>query len=162
VKNIIVAFLTLIIIGAMIYTASQGGAYHGGEAGNVIDDIQEQTAVATQRVPPVTDDREIEQEKLKALRDKAGNVGKFNVSHNYKSKCASCHGMNGEGIIGPKLFGLEADAVYAKLLEYKSGRKENLVMKGLLLNLDKTALREYADEIGTFKERAAALQEQVE
>ncbi len=158
-KNIIVALLSIVIIGAMIYTASQGGAYHGGEAAHVIEDMGTSTTVATQNVPEAKDDREIEQEKLKALRDKAGNVGKFQVSHNYKSKCASCHGMNGEGIIGPKLFGLSADEVYQKLLDYKSGRKENLVMKGLLLKLDEDALRGYADEIGEFPKRAAAQQQ---
>ncbi len=158
-KNIIVALLSVVIIGAMVYTASQGGAYHGGEAGHVIEDMGTSTTAATQNIPKAKDDREIEKDKLKALRDKAGNVGKFKVSHNYKSRCASCHGMNGEGIIGPKLFGLSADDVYQKLLEYKSGRKENLVMKGLLMKLDKEALREYADEIGEFKERAAAQQQ---
>jgi len=159
VKNIIVALASVGIIGIMIYTASQGGAYHGGEANRVIKDFATQTPVAISDTPKVKDDRQIEQEKLKALRDKAGNIGKFNVSHNYKSRCASCHGMNGEGIIGPRLFGLKADDVYQKLLDYKAGRKENLVMKGLLMKLDKTALREYADEIGEFKERSAALQQ---
>ncbi len=159
-KHIIVALLSVLIIGTMIYTASQGRAYHGGEAGHVIKDFGTQTTAVTQEeISRKKDNDEIEQETLKALRDKAGNIGKFKVSHDYKSRCASCHGMNGEGIIGPKLFGLQADVVYQKLLDYKSGRKENLVMKGLLMKLDKEALRKYADEIGEFKERAAALQE---
>jgi cytochrome c553 len=161
VKNIIVGLLTLIIVGLMAYTASQGPAYHGGEAGTVIADMGSQSAAAptTQNAPASKDDRTIEEDKLKALRDKAGNAGKFKVSQNYKSKCASCHGMNGEGIIGPKLIGLQSDVVYQMLLDYKSGRKENLVMKGLLIKLTEEDLREYADEIGEFEQRAATLQE---
>lgn len=157
-KNIIVGLLTVVIIGLMAYTASQGGAYHGGEANKVIEDMGERTAAATVDAPKAKDDRKIEQDKLKALRDKAGNVGKFKVSQNYKAKCASCHGINGEGIIGSKLMGLEADVAYQMLIDYKAGRKENLVMKGLLINLTEEDLREYADEIGEFKQRAAALE----
>jgi cytochrome c553 len=160
VKNIIVGLLTVVIVGLMAYTASVGRAYHGGEAGHVIEDMgTKQAAASTQNVPKAKDDRAIEEDKLKALRDKAGNIGKFKVSHEYKSKCASCHGINGEGIIGSKLIGLEADVVYQKLLDYKSGRKENLVMKGLLIKLTPEDLRIFADEIGEFAQRAATQQE---
>jgi cytochrome c553 len=67
--------------------------------------------------------------------------------------------MNGAGIIGPKLIGLESDDVYKKLLDYKAGRKENLVMKGLLMKLDEADLKEFADEIGEFESRAKALKQ---
>ena len=158
-KNIIVGLLTVVVLGLMAYTASIGGAYHGGEANKVIEDMGDRTAAATVDVPKAKDDRKIEQDKLKALRDKAGNAGKFKVSQNYKMRCASCHGMNGEGIIGSKLIGLESEVVYQMLLDYKAGRKENLVMKGLLINMSEEDFREYADEIGEFEQRAAALQE---
>lgn len=158
-KNIIVGLLTVVVIGLMAYTASIGGAYHGGEANKVIEDMGDRTAAATVDVPKAKDDRVIEQDKLKALRDKAGNAGKFKVSQKYKTRCASCHGMNGEGIIGSKLIGLKADVAYQMLLDYKAGRKENLVMKGLLIKLTEEDLREYADEIGEFEQRAAALEE---
>ncbi len=158
-KNIIVGLLTVVVIGLMAYTASIGGAYHGGEANKVIEDMGDRTAAATVDTPKAKDDRVIEQDKLKALRDKAGNAGKFKVSRNYKTRCASCHGMNGEGIIGSKLIGLKADVAYQMLLDYKAGRKENLVMKGLLIKLTEEDLREYADEIGEFEQRAAALEE---
>ena len=157
-KNIIVGLLTVVIIGLMAYTASVGGAYHGGEANKVIEDMGDRTAAATVDAPKAKDDRVIEQDKLKALRDKAGNAGKFKVSQNYKMKCASCHGINGEGIIGSKLIGLKADDVYQMLLDYKAGRKENLIMKGLLINLNEEDFREYADEISEFEQRAAALE----
>ncbi|MEA3373382.1 MAG: c-type cytochrome [Campylobacterota bacterium] len=157
-KNIIVGALTLLIVGLMAMTAMRGGAYHGGEV-KVISDMAGKMGQSSQATAPVAkDDRKIEQDKLKALRDKAGNIGGFKVSKNYKMKCASCHGINGEGIIGPKLIGLKSDVVYQQLLDYKAGRKENLVMKGLLLKLDEAALKEYADEIGEFEARAKAEQ----
>ena len=157
-KNIIVGILTAGIIALIVMTAMTGRAWHGGEAGNVIEDIGDKGNASAQTTAPESkSDREIEEDKLKALRDKAGNVGKFKVSTNYKRKCASCHGMNGEGIIGTKLIGLSSETVFQQLLDYKAGRKENLVMKGLLLKMDEVQMQEFADEIGEFEARAAAL-----
>lgn len=156
-KNIIVAILTAGIIALMVMTAMTGGAWHGGEAGHVIEDIGNKKNASTQLdVPKGKSDREIEEDKLKALRDKAGNIGKFKVSDSFKRKCASCHGMNGGGIIGPKLLGLSYDTVLQRLKDYKSGRKENLVMKGLLIKMDETQMKEFAQEISEFEARAAA------
>jgi len=160
-KNIIVGILTLIIVALMGYTYSQGGAYHGGEAGHVIADMgnikQNTSAPIAEK-----DDRAKEMDKLKALREKAGNAGAFEVSQAYKSKCSSCHGVNGSGeqngkkLMGPKLFGQSADEIYQKLIDFKSGRKENMIMKGLLIHLSEEDLRTFADEIGEFPARAAA------
>ena len=70
-----------------------------------------------------------EDDKLNALRDKAGSAGAFPVSNEYKSKCASCHGANGSGMqngkamMGPKIFGQSAEKLYKDLVEFKSGRR---------------------------------------
>ena len=162
-KNIIVGILTLIIFGLMAWTAMNGGAYNGGEHGKVIADLGNRTAAQTQTVVEEKSDREKEAEELSALREKAGNIGGFKVSDAYKSKCASCHGVDGSGmqygkkLMGPKLFGQSADELYKKLEDFKSGRKENMVMKGLLLHMNKDDLRKFADEIGEFPARAEAL-----
>lgn len=165
-KNIIVGILTVVILGLMAFTAMGGRAYHGGTHNKVIEDIGNTTQnVATTKAPQEKDDRQKENDKLKALRDKAGNAGAFKVSDAYKSKCASCHGVNGSGfqngkpMMGPKLFGQSADKIYKDLVDFKAGRKENLVMKGLLLNLDEKDLRMFADEIGEFPARQQAMQE---
>ena len=165
-KNIIVGFFTLLVIGLMAWTASQGGAYHGGEHGKVIEDIGNKVANASaaSTAPKEKSDREKEMDKLKALRDKAGNVGAFKVSQAYKSKCASCHGVNGMGeqngkkLMGPKLFGQSSEQVYKDLVDFKAGRKENFIMKGLLIKLNENDLKKFADEIGEFPARAKALQ----
>ena len=160
-KNIIVGIITLLIVGVAGWVASNGGAYNGGEHGKVIADMGDRSNAASVQIQEKSD-REKEDEKLNALRDKAGSAGAFKVSQAYKSKCASCHGVNGSGfqngkpMMGPKLFGQSADAIYKHLVEFKSGRKENVVMKGLLIPLNEEDLRAFADEIGEFPARAEA------
>jgi len=163
-KNGIVGILTLFILGVAGWVASNGGAYNGGEHGKVIADMGTNTTTATTQVED-KDDRKKEDDKLNALRDKAGSASAFKVSNAYKSKCASCHGVNGSGyqngkkMMGPKLFGQSADTLYQDLLDFKAGRKENVVMKGLLIPLTKEDLRTFADEIGEFPARAEAAKE---
>ncbi len=96
-------------------------------------------------------------DKLKALREKAGNVGGFEVSLLYKSKCSSCHGVNGEGGIGPKIIGHDYTKVSTMLTAFKSGEKKNYVMYGLLQNLSDEELDTLAKEISEFATRAEEL-----
>jgi len=160
-KNIVVGILVLIILATGGWVASRGGAYNGGEHGKVIADIGNRTAKTVISIDE-KDDRAKENDKLNALREKAGNAGAFKVSRAYKNKCASCHGVNGSGVqngkplMGPKLFGQSEEAIYKHLVEFKSGRKENIVMKGLLIPLSDDDLKIFAKEIGEFPARAAA------
>jgi len=161
-KNIIVGFFTLLIVGLMVWVASDGGAYHGGEHAKVIEDFDDSMSTATVIAPEEKDDRAKEMDKLSALRDKAGNAGAFKVSNEYKSKCASCHGVNGSGfqngrpMMGPKIFGQTSEELYQTLIDFKDGRKENMIMKGLLLKLTDEDLKRIANEIGEFPSRAQA------
>ena len=129
-------------------TAS-AGAVSGGSAPLVSMDS---TAAVTKK-----DTKKEGEDKLKALRDKAGNIGGFKVSTQYKTKCASCHGVNGEGGIGPKLIGLSYEKVSTSLTDFKSGAKKNYVMYGLLQNLSDEDLDALAKEISEFADRAKAL-----
>ncbi len=163
-KNIVVGVLTLLILATMGYVASQGGAYNGGEHGKGIQDIGNKTAKVT-KVVEEKSDREKEQEELKSIREKAGNIGGFKVSDEYKSKCSSCHGVDGSGmqygkkLMGPKLFGQSEEEIYQKLDDFKSGRRENMIMKGLLIHLSQDDLKRLAKEIGEFPARAKALED---
>ena len=165
-KNIIAGFFTLVIVGLMAWVASNGGAYNGGEAGRITQDIGTRTAATnTDSEPKAKSDREKENEALTALRDKAGNVGSFKVSDEYKSKCSSCHGVDGSGmqygkkLMGPKLFGQSGTAIYKKLDDFKAGRKENMIMRGLLIHLSQDDLKRLAKEVGEFPARAKALED---
>jgi len=163
-KNTIVGVLVVFILGVAAWVASNGGAYNGGEHGKVIADIGNKTNAKSATIQE-KDDREKENDKLNALRDKAGNAGAFEVSQAFKSKCASCHGVNGSGLqngkpmMGPKLFGQTSEEIFKKLVDFKAGRKENVVMKGLLMHLEEEDLQRFADEIGEFPARAAAVKE---
>jgi len=162
-KNIIAGLSTLIILGLMGYVASQGGAYNGGEAGKVIENLADIQKKKIDSQPKEKSDDQKVADALRALREKAGNIGAFKVSQKFKSKCSSCHGVNGSGfqngkkMMGPKLFGQSEEVILKDLRDFKSGRKENMIMKGLLMSLNDNDLQELAKEIGEFPARAAAL-----
>jgi len=94
--------------------------------------------------------------KLKALQERAGNVMAFKVSPLYKQKCSSCHGVNGEGIIGPKLIGMSESKLYQALEDFKTGKRKNYVMYGLLSKMDEQQLKDLSKEISTFAEKLKA------
>jgi len=159
-KNIIVGVITFVILGCMVYTVSQGTAFQGGQAAKIIEDVSKaQDTVSHQNVQTVTEknDKDIEAAKIKSLKDKAGNAVAFKVSDDYKKKCASCHGVGGEGIVGLPLFGQNAEQIYSKLLEFKSGKRNNPIMSGAIMNLNEEDFKELSQEIGEFKARAEAL-----
>jgi len=61
--------------------------------------------------------------------------------------------VNGEGIIGPKLIGDSAEKVQQALVDFKSGKRKNYVMYGLLSKMDEDQLKALSDEIGTFEQK---------
>lgn len=154
-KNIVVVTLTLVVFALMAFTASKGRAYHGGELGKVIEDIAK-SAPAKSIEPQHVDQSKEDEEKLNSLQNQAGNIGEVKVSQSYKSKCSACHGADGSGmqngrkLMGPKLYGQSSDKLYKDLTDFKDGRKENVIMKGLLINISEAELKELANEIAAF------------
>ena len=175
-KHILAAIVTLLALGAMFVV------YQSDKEVNKVEEIRQMIAKSqikvnlgddvkqTQETIKKASKEEIEKEqekkkkeldeKLNALKNKAGNVAAFKVSPLYKQKCASCHGVNGGGIIGPKLIGDSAEKVYQALTDFKSGKRKNYVMYGLLSKMDEAQLKALADEIGTFEEKLKAYQAQ--
>ncbi|MBL0721558.1 MAG: hypothetical protein JJV88_03135 [Sulfurovum sp.] len=160
-KNIIVGILILSVVTIAGWLAYNGGAYNGGEHGKVIADMGDIVANTNTTKIEEKDDRDKESDELNALRNKAGTVSSFDVSEDYDRKCSSCHGINGSGfqngkkMMGPKIFGQTSNELYQKLIDFKSGRKENAIMKGLLIPLNNEDLRVLADEVGDFPARRA-------
>ncbi len=162
-KNIIVGSLTALILGLMVFIMMDDAVYQGGEHAKVIHDFGDKQNISVKTVV-VQDksDREKENDELKALQEKAGSTKKFKTSLEYKRKCSSCHGVTGSGyqngrkMMGPKLFGQSEAELYKKLSDFKAGRTENLVMKGLLIKNTDKDLKRLAKEISEFKVRAAA------
>ena len=64
--------------------------------------------------------------------------------------------QNGRKMMGPKLFGQSEAKLYKDLSDFKAGRKENMIMKGLLIHLSEDDLKRFAKEISEFASRAAA------
>lgn len=103
---------------------------------------------------PEEEEKESEEEKkLKVLKEKAGRLAAFEVSPLYRRNCASCHGVNGEGTVGPKLIGKSEDEILTALMDFKSGKRKNYVMFGLLNNMKDEDLKALAKEIGSFEEK---------
>jgi cytochrome c553 len=159
-KNIIVGILTVVVLGLMVFTFQRGPAFQGGHVGKGISGAEKNTG-STQETTEKSD-RAKEDEKLNALREKAGNMAAFKVSKAYRSKCASCHGVNGSGmqngkkLMGPKLIGQSEEKIYQMLVDFKTGKIENSVMRGLLLSLNDDDFREFSKEISEFQARADA------
>lgn len=129
-KRVIAIISTILVAGLMYFTFLNGRAYQGGKAGHVIEDIK--TLEKKAKIDPIKE-KDVGAEKLQALRDKAGNTSTFEVSNEYKSKCASCHGVDGSGmqngkkLMGPAVFGQAEETLFKSLVDFKAGRKRILL-----------------------------------
>jgi len=108
---------------------------------------------AQEPLKPQKEEESEEEKKLKVLKEKAGRMAAFEVSTLYRRNCASCHGVNGEGAVGPRLIGRDKDYIYKALMDFKSGKRKNYVMFGLLNNMKDEDLEKLASEIGTFEQK---------
>lgn len=144
-RHIIVLISSIFIIYLMVYTYNIGGAYHGGHAGDIIENL----STKEKKVSNKKEDENITSQ-LKSFQDKINSGIKFKVSTLYIQKCASCHGINGHGIIGRKLFGQSQKEIYTKMQEYKTGKIKNVIMQQILENITDKQVQELSDEIGNF------------
>ncbi len=176
IKHIIAAVATLLALGAAFVVYQSDKEVHKvDEIAKMIAKSQVKVnlgsnAPVVQQPTQTVSNEEIDKEqakkkkelddKLAALKNKAGNMAAFKVSTLYKQKCSSCHGVNGGGIIGPKLIGKSAEDVYKDLTEFKSGKRKNYVMYGLLSKMDEAQLKSLSDEIGSFEQKLKEYQQQ--
>jgi len=176
-KHIIAAIATLLAVGAAFIVYQSDNEVHKidevakviaksqvkvnlGNNAPVVQQTQTQTASNEEIEKEQAKKKKELDEKLSALKSKAGNMAAFKVSPLYKQKCSSCHGVNGEGIIGPKLIGDSAEKVYQNLIDFKSGKRKNYVMYGLLSKMDDEQLKSLSDEIGLFEQKLKEYQQQ--
>ena len=176
IKHIIAAVATLLALGAAFVVYQSDKEVHKvDEIAKMIAKSQVKVnlgsnAPVVQQPTQTVSNEEIDKEqakkkkelddKLAALKNKAGNMAAFKVSTLYKQKCSSCHGVNGGGIIGPKLIGKSAEDVYKNLTDFKSGKRKNYVMYGLLSKMDEAQLKSLSDEIGSFEQKLKEYQQQ--
>lgn len=60
--------------------------------------------------------------------------------------CAGCHGLDGNSTVGanPRLAGQYESYLYHALKEYKEGRRESLLMAGMVANLTDQDMKDLA------------------
>ncbi|MBN2895615.1 MAG: hypothetical protein JXK05_06970 [Campylobacterales bacterium] len=121
-----------------------------------VGDVPQQ--VIGSAVTQMADKTDESAETLKALKEKAGSMASFKVSPEYKVRCSSCHGNNGEGGVGPKIIGLSEAHLIQSLTDFKTGKKQNYVMYGLLANMSQEELDALAKEIATFEAKSKIAQ----
>jgi cytochrome c553 len=166
-RKIVTVVALLLTVGAFAFMAKlDGEAERFKQIEEMIDKskmevhINKSVKIAKVEEPTPTPNQEEKskddktEEKLNALKKRAGNAMAFKVSPLYKQKCSSCHGVNGEGIIGPKLIGLTQEQVLKSLEDFKSGARKNYVMYGLLSKMSQEDIEALSEEIGTFAQKA--------
>jgi len=75
------------------------------------------------------------------------------LSKEFMVKCSACHDDYANGVIGPSLLGKSSDEIFDKIIAFKTGKKNNVLMDGLIDHMDKANIRKLADEISTFNKK---------
>jgi len=75
-------------------------------------------------------------------------VGK--LSKKFMVKCSACHSDYANGVVGPSLLSKSSDEIFNTIMDFKSGKKSNVLMDGLIDHMEDAEIREIADEIFTF------------
>ena len=72
------------------------------------------------------------------------------LSKDFIVKCSACHNDYANGVIGPSLLGQSSDEIFDKITAFKSGKKSNVLMDGLIDHMSNDSIRKLADEISDF------------
>jgi len=75
------------------------------------------------------------------------------LSKNFRVKCSACHSDYANGVIGPSLLGKTSDEIFGAIADFKSGKKSNPLMDGLIDHMEDSEIREIADEIYRFNQK---------
>ena len=79
------------------------------------------------------------------------------LSKKFRIKCSACHDDYANGIIGPSLLERDADYIYKKIMQFKSGEKSNPLMNDLIHMMSDEEIRQMADEIYNFNQELAKI-----
>jgi len=75
------------------------------------------------------------------------------LSQHFRVKCSACHSDYANGVIGPSLLSKTSDEIFTAISDFKSGKKSNPLMDGLIDHMDDKEIRELADEIYNFNQK---------
>ena len=79
-------------------------------------------------------------------------AAEFAVGAQHYNQCAACHGVAGEGGVGPALAGQTADDIVAKLVKYKNGETigaQSAMMWGQASWMTEQDMRDIANYVET-------------
>ncbi|WOE70805.1 hypothetical protein RZR97_04335 [Hydrogenimonas thermophila] len=75
------------------------------------------------------------------------------LSHEFIVKCSPCHDDYANGVIGPSLLDKDGEFIYKRLIAFKTGEKNNVLMKQLVSQIDDAELKSIAEEISEFNKQ---------
>ena len=78
-------------------------------------------------------------------------VGK--LSKTFRIKCSACHDDYANGVVGPSLLSKTSDEIFNTIADFKSGKKSNPLMDGLISQMSEEEIRTLADEIFAFNQK---------
>jgi cytochrome c553 len=81
------------------------------------------------------------------------------LSKKFIVKCSACHNDYANGIIGPSLLGKDANYIFNKIADFKSGKKSNPLMNDLINMMSEEEIRDMANEIYKFNEEINKMKE---
>ena len=139
VGKIITIILAVAICGIMVFMLSQTPPKKEKVATNAQPKVEQNF---TKEQPKSSEEfaSEDELKKVKELSLSVAKVHNEGVSKQYLTTCAPCH-----------ITHLSKDELLKKLADYKAGKVQNSLMKGLLTNVSDSELESLADEISKFK-----------
>ncbi len=149
--KIITIILAVLICGIMVFMLSQTPPKKEKSEATALAPKVEQNISKQQ---PKSSEEFASEDELKKVKELSLSVAKTQnegVSRQYLTSCAPCHGANGKGIVAPDITHLSKEDLLKKLADYKAGKVQNTLMKGLLTNVSDSDLNSLADEISKFK-----------
>jgi len=75
------------------------------------------------------------------------------LSKDFIVRCSPCHDDYANGVIGPSLLGKDGEFVYGRLMDFKSGKRKNVLMKELVSQIDDSKLKAIAEEVAEFNKQ---------
>jgi mono/diheme cytochrome c family protein len=81
------------------------------------------------------------------------------LSVTFRIRCSACHDDYANGIIGPSLLARDAEYIYNKISEFKSGKKSNPLMEDLIHMMSDDEIHTLANEIYEFNQEVKKIRE---
>ena len=146
---IAIGVCALMVMMLMFQTPSKKGGEAKAQSASQNNDTQVSNQAQSTTIENFASSEELQ--KIKELAGSVQNKAAEGTSKLYLTSCAPCHGADGRGVMAPNIAGMDKEQLIKKLQDYKAGKVENSLMKGLLTNTSDADIALLADEISKFK-----------